>query len=142
MVLRVLLSKMKKQLVFFVAVLWVSASSAADGTNGVDLSRFYSPPPQFKDFGKYEPDWLESMARVRPDFGRMWSVRRENLRLSWHQLMGPWPELLTNPKIEFLSQSNRENFVQHRVQVETAPGQKIAGYLLVPDGKGPMPAVI
>jgi dienelactone hydrolase len=56
--------------------------------------------------------------------------------------MGPWPELLANPTIEYLEKTNRENFVQHRVRVETAPGQMIAGYLLVPAGKARMPAVI
>ena len=56
--------------------------------------------------------------------------------------MGPWPELLSKPKIEYLGRTNRENFVQHRVMVETAPGQRIAGYLLVPAGKTAMPAVI
>ncbi|HXP62906.1 MAG TPA: hypothetical protein VN829_20565 [Dongiaceae bacterium] len=36
----------------------------------------------------------------------------------------------------------RENFARHRVRLEIAPGQTGDGWLLVPDGKGPFPAVL
>jgi hypothetical protein len=36
----------------------------------------------------------------------------------------------------------RENFARHRVRLEIAPGQTGEGWLLVPKGKGPFPAVL
>jgi hypothetical protein len=56
--------------------------------------------------------------------------------------MGSWPPLLDKPMIEYLDQIRRENFRQHRVRVQTAPGWTHSGYLLVPDGDGPFPAML
>jgi dienelactone hydrolase len=56
--------------------------------------------------------------------------------------MGPWPQLLTRAAFEILKEERRENFSQQRVKIETAPGQKQEGWLLIPDGNGPFPAVL
>ena len=56
--------------------------------------------------------------------------------------MGPWPPYLGKPKVEFLSKSRRDNFIQHRVRVEIAPQQTGEGWLLVPEGKQSFPAVL
>ncbi len=58
------------------------------------------------------------------------------------ELMGPWPPVIEKPKVEILQTSRRENFSQHRVRLEIAPQQTGEGWLLVPDGKGPFPAVL
>lgn len=58
------------------------------------------------------------------------------------ELMGPWPPVIEKPKVEILQKSRRENFTQHRVRLEIAPQQTGDGWLLVPDGKGPVPAVL
>jgi dienelactone hydrolase len=56
--------------------------------------------------------------------------------------MGPWPPVIERPKLEFLAQRRRDNFTQHRVRLEIAPNQTGEGWLLVPDGAGPFPAVL
>jgi dienelactone hydrolase len=57
--------------------------------------------------------------------------------------MGAWPSLIEKPKVVYLAEARRENFTQHRVCVEIAPNeQTVNGYLLVPDGRGPFPAVL
>ena len=60
----------------------------------------------------------------------------------WTKIMGPWPPLIGKPRIEYLEKARRDNFTQHRVRVEIASQQTTVGYLLVPDGKGPFPAVV
>lgn len=70
-----------------------------------------------------------------------WERRRQQLLSEWHELMGPWPPVLTNTRIEVLGESRRETFVQRRVRLEVAPRQRTEGWLLVPDGTGPFPAV-
>ncbi len=57
--------------------------------------------------------------------------------------MGAWPPLIEKPKAVYVAQERRGNFTQHRVCVETAPNeQTVNGYLLIPDGSGPFPAVL
>jgi hypothetical protein len=71
-----------------------------------------------------------------------WPRRREEILKYWHGVMGPWPRVLEKPKVELLSEERRENFSQRHVRVEIAAGQTGDGWLLVPDGKGPFPAVL
>lgn len=70
-----------------------------------------------------------------------WDRRRQELLKEWHDLMGPWPPVLGNTRLEMLGEQRRETFTQHRVRLEAAPGQRTEGWLLVPDGPGPFPAV-
>jgi hypothetical protein len=71
-----------------------------------------------------------------------WAARRTEILQTWHALLGAWPPLLERPRLERLESTRRENFTQHRISIEVAPGMMLAGYLLVPEGRGPFPAVI
>src|SRR5437588_2538636 len=88
-----------------------------------NLEWFCSPPAEFKDdFGAYKsPLIFEDGRRVKS--AAEWAARRKEILQTWHRIMGPWPELLREPKLEYLERTNRENFVQHRVRVETSAGQ-------------------
>ncbi len=55
--------------------------------------------------------------------------------------MGEWPPLIAHPKLEVLESKPRENFTQHRIRLQIAADQTADGYLLIPDGKPPFPAV-
>ena len=70
-----------------------------------------------------------------------WERRRQQILSDWHELLGPWPPVLTNGRVEVLDESRRETFTQRRVRLQAAPGQHTEGWLLVPDGTGPFPAV-
>ncbi|MHC4739431.1 MAG: alpha/beta hydrolase family protein [Planctomycetota bacterium] len=51
--------------------------------------------------------------------------------------------MLKKPGIEELKETKRDNFIQHQVRIEIAPGkQTVDGYLLKPEDKGPLPAVV
>jgi dienelactone hydrolase len=56
--------------------------------------------------------------------------------------MGPWPELLSAPKVEKLRTEPRENFQQHTIRLEIARDYLAHAILLVPNGRGPFPAVV
>src|SRR6185436_14738054 len=56
--------------------------------------------------------------------------------------MGPWPAVLEEPKVQTLSETRRDNFLQRRVRLELAPDQTGEGWLLIPQGRGPFPAVL
>jgi dienelactone hydrolase len=55
--------------------------------------------------------------------------------------MGAWPPIIDRPAITILESTDREGVSQRRVSIELAPGQSSQGYVLVPEGEGPFPAV-
>lgn len=102
----------------------------------------FRPPAQFGgDFGAYRSPLLFDDGRpVRtPDD---WDRRRIEIRRTWDGFLGAWPPLIERPKFEALESTLREGFAERRVRLEAAPGRTLDGYLLVPDGPGPHPAVI
>jgi dienelactone hydrolase len=103
----------------------------------------FSPPPESVDeFGPYKTLLTfqdGSPVKTAVD----WQRRRKEILAEWRSLIGSWPELIAKPKIQYSEQIRRDNITQHRVSVEIAPdNQNVAGYLLVPDGDGPFPAVL
>jgi len=109
----------------------------------VQIAPFFRPPPEFADeYGKYRPVLKfndGSPVKTPAD----WQRRRAEILETWHTLIGSWPPLIDKPKIEYLAKEQRESFTQHQVSIEIAPNQQtVMGYLLVPDGQGPFPAVL
>lgn len=106
------------------------------------IAGFFRPPGRFAaDFGAYKSPLLFDDGRpVRtPDD---WQARRREIRRAWDGFLGAWPPLIERPKLEVLETTPREGFAEHRVRLEAAPGRTLDGYLLVPDGPGPHPAVM
>ncbi len=107
------------------------------------ISVYFTPPPEYaNDFGSYRSPLLFNDGR-RVKTPADWQERRAEILATWESLLGKWPPLLEKPNVEFLDKVRRENFTQHKVRVEFAPdGRTTGGYLLVPDGRGPFPAVV
>ena len=104
------------------------------------LAPYFSTPAEFAgQLGPY-PSPLKFYNGQPVKSPADWPKRRQEILAKWHELMGAWPKLLAQPRIEFLGQTHRENFTQRQVKVEIATDYFIAGYLLVPDGAGPFPA--
>jgi hypothetical protein len=107
------------------------------------LAKFFRPPPEYaSDLGGYRsPLLFDDGTPVRSPAD--WRKRRGEILRTWHGLMGEWPPLIAKPKLEYLENEKRDNFTQHHVRVETAPGRLVDdAYLLIPDGPGPFPAVL
>jgi len=71
-----------------------------------------------------------------------WAQRRKEILAYWHGVMGPWPRLVAQPRLDRSPGERRENFTQYRVRAELAAGSMQPAVLLVPEGKGPFPAVL
>jgi hypothetical protein len=72
-----------------------------------------------------------------------WAKRRQEILKTWNDLLGPWPTVIDKPKIEYLEKEQRDNFTQHHIKLEVAPNKFTDdAYLLIPEGKGPFPAVV
>lgn len=107
------------------------------------IAPFFRPPPELaNDFGKYRsPLTFYNGTHVKTQ--QDWKKRRNEIIKTWHGIMGHWPPMIENPKIEYLGKKRRESFTQYQVRVEIAPNrQTVDGYLLVPDGMKLFPAML
>lgn len=126
----------------------ISLLLAASQPNTADsipetIRPFFAPPLQLADdFGDYRsPLKFDDGTPVRTP--AQWQARRAEILAAWRKLTGSWPPLIEKPKVTYLEQDRRGDLIQHKVTVEIAPGgQTVSGYLLVPDGAGPFPAVL
>jgi hypothetical protein len=119
---------------------WAGAAAARDLPP--DLAPYFRPPASLaSDLGSYR-------SPLKFDDGRdvktaaEWQARRREILRYWHGKMGAWPPLIEKPRVEYLEKERRDNFAQHLVRLEVAPDRMTDGYLLIPDGAGPFPAVL
>ena len=105
------------------------------------IEPYFTPPQEYAgDLGKFRP-LLKFENGDSVDTPAEWAKRREELLQYWQSQLGQWPPLLEKPVLENMVVTNREGFQQRKVKVQIAPDQHATGYLLVPSGKGPFPAV-
>ena len=116
---------------------------AADPALPQKLAPFFAPPPEFaRDFGDYRSPLKFSDGHTVQSAAE-WPARRAEILKSWPGRLGAWPALLGKPRIDIRTTERRENFTQHKVRVDIGPGpRQCDGWLLVPDGSGPFPAVL
>ncbi len=125
-------------------VLLSAVASQADEAGEIwkKISPFFTPPAEFaKDFGKYRSPlkFYDGRTVTTAD---QWKERRKEILDRWHEMMGQWPPIIENPKIEYLTSKKRDNFTQHQIQFDFAPERPVKAYLLVPEGDGPFPGVV
>ncbi len=106
------------------------------------IAPYFASPVQFKEqYGPYRSPlkFYDGREVKNPSD---WKKRRIEILDRWNGLMGKWPALITNQKLQFLDSVRKDGFTQYKVRFDWVPGQKTNGYLLVPHAKGKMPAVI
>ena len=107
------------------------------------LEKFTQPPAEFAgQFGSYRSPlkFANGSTAKSPE---EWARRRKEILATWHKRLGPWPPLVERPTVKRLETVEKEVYVQHHVHVQISPEGKLAdGYLLIPSGKGPFPAVL
>ncbi len=106
------------------------------------LEPFAQPPEEFAGkFGSYRSP-LKFADGTVVQSAADWARRREEIRKTWHQRLGPWPPLVERPMMKKLETVERDAYTEYQVQVQASPeGKWVDGYLLVPKGPGPFPAV-
>ena len=103
---------------------------------------FFTPPTEFEgQLGDYRsPLQFADGSTVKT--AADWAKRRAEILQQWQDLLGKWPPLITDPKVEILETTRRENFEQLRIRFRWTPNDMTTGYLLIPDGDLPRPAVV
>ena len=106
------------------------------------IKPYFVPPPAWqRKFGNYRsPLVFDDGADVTSP--AEWQRRRAEIVAKWETLLGKWPSLIGQPDVEILKSQQREGFLQHRVRFFWTPHEQTTGYLLIPDGDGPRPAVV
>lgn len=107
------------------------------------IAPFAQPPEEFAGkFGAYRSPLKfadGSMVQSAAD----WPRRRAEIAKVWHKRLGAWPPLVERPIVKKLTKATRDGYTEYKVQVQASPnGKWVDGYLLIPDGKGPFPAVV
>jgi len=107
------------------------------------LAKHFQPPAEYAgQLGPYRSP-LEFADGTRVKSPQDWARRRQEILATWHRRLGPWPPLVERPAVKRLESVQRDGYAEHRVHVQIAPEGKLAdGYLLVPAGSGPFPAVL
>src|SRR5690242_20036899 len=78
------------------------------------LKPFFAPPAEYRDdYGRYRSPLLFADG-TKVQSAADWQRRRQEILNEWHRMLGPWPDLLKQPKIKVLATERRENFTQHR----------------------------
>lgn len=116
---------------------------AHDPKPPAELAAFFSPPEKYRgDFGKFRSPLV--FADGKPvKTAEDWQRRRAEILGRWHQIMGPWPALIGEPRVETVQTTRRGNLTQHQLRLGIALGEEaVDAFLLVPEGKGPFPAVV
>jgi hypothetical protein len=142
---------MKRRLFLLLCVLATSRGGAAEPTPAPAsaeqiaerLKPYFRPPPELaKDFGAYATP-LKFYDGTPVKGADDWPRRRQEILAKWHEMLGPWPPVVQKPKIELLETERRGDLTQSHVRIEVAPDRLTEdAYLLMPDGKGPFPAVV
>jgi len=106
------------------------------------LAPHFRPPAEFAaDLGPYKSPLSFNDGRpVRS--ADDWRERRREILEAWHGVMGPWPPLIERPGMQVLERVPRDGFTRRHVRLKVAPDRTTDGYLLVPDGTGPFPAML
>jgi dienelactone hydrolase len=127
----------------------VGSASEAGPVLGADtyelpakLAAHARPPAEFQnDLGTYRsPLLFDDGSEVKT--AEDWRRRRAEIRAAWIRRLGTELKPIAKPQVKYLQTERRENFTEHHVHVEVGPEGRMAdGYLLVPDGTGPFPAV-
>lgn len=128
--------------------LWLTAVALAAEPADADavwkkIEPYFKPPAELAtDLGSFKsPLQFYDGAPVKSRAA--WDKRRQEILKTWHDLMGHWPPVIDKPKVEYLEKEQRGNITQHHIKIEVAPGKLTDdAYLLIPEGKGPFPAVV
>ncbi len=107
------------------------------------LEKFTQPPAEFAGkYGDYHSP-LDRPGGASVKTAQEWPQRRKELAELWHRRLGAWPLLLERPTLKRLETVEREGYTEHHVHVQVSAKDHVAdGYLLIPSGKGPFPAVL
>lgn len=107
------------------------------------IEPFTHPPAEFADkLGPYRsPLKFDDGSEVKS--ADDWPRRRKEIFEKWQRRLGAWPPLVERPTVTEIESAEREGYTERHVHVQVGPQRAFAdGYLCLPKGEGPFPAVL
>lgn len=107
-----------------------------------EIAPFFSVPQPYEGkYGEYRSPlkFYDGQPVRTPDD---WKKRREEILLKWSEIMGRWPPLMEDQKLELIESTQKDGYTLNHVRFFWMPNEETDAYLLVPDGDGKKPAVI
>lgn len=72
-----------------------------------------------------------------------WPRRRQEIFEKWQRRLGAWPPLVERPMVTEIESVERDGFIERHMHVQVGQqGGFVDGYLCLPKGEGPFPAVL
>src|SRR5688572_28233982 len=71
-----------------------------------------------------------------------WKGRREQTRATLWKVLGDLPPRPATPQVRVVKQEEREGYRLEKLSIDNGAGARIPGWLLLPHGKGPFPAIL
>ncbi|OJW05435.1 MAG: sialidase [Planctomycetales bacterium 71-10] len=105
------------------------------------IAEAFAPPARLSDdLGTYRPPLMFADGRVAKTPAE-WAERRGEILDDWRSRIGGRPPI-ERPRLETLGEEREGPYLRRKVRVEVATDRTTPGYLLVPDGPGPHPAML
>ncbi len=102
-------------------------------------SRRASTKANLASFVPHSSSPIDSQVKSAED----WQRRRNEILDQWHEIMGPWPDLIERPVVESVKITRRDNITQRQLRIGIGiRGEMVDAFMLIPDGDGPFPAVV
>lgn len=124
------------------AIIAMALPALADDQPPASIAEFFKPPAEFAgDTGTYK-DLLKFDDGRAVTSEAEWSERRREIQDYWVGQIGAPPPLIERPKVEVLGEERLDGYKRRKLEVEVSPDRITPGYLLIPDGEGPFPAML
>ncbi len=118
------------------------AAAWAEDPRWNQLAPFFTVPAEFdREDPRYVSTWkfANGQSVKTPED---WQRRRAEILKTWHELLGPWPPLITEPKFEEVERVAGDGFDRHTIRFALTPNETTSAYLLIPHGAQARPAVL
>ncbi len=106
------------------------------------ISSYFTPPEKYiNQYGNYRsPLTFNNGDTVKTK--EEWLLRKKEIKDTWMGMMGQWPPIIENQKLQIIETEEKETYTQHKVSFYWTPKEQTEAYLLIPHQKGKKPAVI
>lgn len=108
-----------------------------------EIAPYFEVPADYRDVSDTHRSPLLFDDGTRVTRASDWPRRRAEILSDWENVLGIWPTLIESPSVEVVGTTLREGIRQDELRLGVAlDGEKTIGFLFVPPGKGPFPAVL
>ena len=137
-----LLARIFKKAALAAIVVSSAGLARADDQPPAEIAPFFHPPAEFAgDTGSYK-DLLKFDDGRSVTNEAQWRERRQEIQDYWLGRIGEPPPLIERPKVEVLGEERLDGYARRKVEIEVASDRTTPGYVLIPDGEGPFPAML